>query len=561
MPLDNYAIADQFSLLAKLMDIHGENSFKSKSYSVAAFNIEKITSPLHEISPDKLFTLKGIGESTGRKIIEILDTGKLQALEDMLLKTPPGILDLLNIKGLGPKKISAIWKEMGIESVGELLYACNENRLTLYKGFGEKTQKSVQENIEFFLRNVGSYLYAQIESYAHQLLAGLANAFGDDLIEITGDFRRQNTIISKLEFVTTKSIDFIGDFFSQQNFVVEEVNAEMIAVKGPENILLVFYTATKDDFYYKLLETSSVPEFYEALQKENGWSESNKVDSENDIFKSINFNFVPAYLRDTTAFIERAKQKDFGDIIQVSDIKGIIHNHSNWSDGVNTVEEMAKGCIAQGYEYLVISDHSKTAAYAKGLQEERIREQHLYIDELNAKLHPFKIFKSIESDILNDGSLDYSNEVLATFDLVIGSVHQNLSMPEDKAMMRLLSAIRNPYTTILGHMTGRLLLSRQGYPVNHKEIIKACVENNVVIELNAHPRRLDIDWSFIDDAIAQGAIISIDPDAHSIDGFHDVKYGVLAAQKGGLTKDKNLSSYSLAEFEKFLSDRRIAKKI
>jgi len=561
MPLDNYAIADQFSLLSKLMDIHGENSFKSKSYSVAAFNIEKITAPLHEISPDKLFTLKGIGESTGRKIIEILDTGKLQVLEDMLLKTPPGILDLLNIKGLGPKKISTIWKEMGIESVGELLYACNENRLTLYKGFGEKTQKSVQENIEFFLRHVGSYLYAQIESYAHQLLAGLANAFGDDLIEITGDFRRQNTIISKLEFVTTKSIEFVGDFFSQQNFVVEEVNQEMIAVKGPENILLVFYITTKDNFYYKLLETSSAPEFYEALQKENGWSESNKVDSENEIFKSIHFNFVPAYLRDTTAFIERAKQKDFSDIIQVSDIKGIIHNHSNWSDGVNTVEEMAKACIAQGFEYLVMSDHSKTAAYAKGLQEERIREQHLYIDELNAKLHPFKIFKSIESDILNDGSLDYSNEVLATFDLVIGSVHQNLSMPEDKAMMRLLNAIRNPYTTILGHMTGRLLLSRKGYPVDHKEVIKACVENNVVIELNAHPRRLDIDWSFIDDAIAQGAIISIDPDAHSIDGFHDVKYGVLAAQKGGLTKDKNLSSYSLAEFEKFLSERRIAKKI
>ncbi|MDH7462537.1 helix-hairpin-helix domain-containing protein [Chitinophagaceae bacterium 26-R-25] len=561
MPLDNYAIADQFSLLSKLMDIHGENSFKSKSYSVAAFNIEKITTPLHEISPDKLFTLKGIGESTGKKIIEILDTGKLLALEDMLLKTPPGILDLLNIKGLGPKKISTIWKEMGIESVGELLYACNENRLTLYKGFGEKTQKSVQENIEFFLRHVGSYLYAQIESYAHQLLAGLANAFGDDLIEITGDFRRQNTIISKLEFVTTKSIEFIGDFFSQQNFVVEEVNQEMIAVKGPENILLVFYIATKDNFYYKLLETSSAPEFYEALQKENGWAATNKVDSENEIFKSIHFNFVPAYLRDTTAFIERAKQKDFSDIIQVSDIKGIIHNHSNWSDGVNTVEEMAKTCMAQGFEYLVISDHSKTAAYAKGLQEERIREQHLYIDELNAKLHPFKIFKSIESDILNDGSLDYSNEVLATFDLVIGSVHQNLSMPEDKAMMRLLNAIRNPYTTILGHMTGRLLLSRKGYPVDHREVIKACVENNVVIELNAHPRRLDIDWSFIDDAIAQGAIISIDPDAHSIDGFHDVKYGVLAAQKGGLTKDKNLSSYSLAEFEKFLSDRRIAKKI
>ncbi len=559
--MDNYTIADQFSLLAKLMDIHGENSFKAKSYGGAAFNIERITTPLSDMTPEKLFSLKGIGESTGKKIIEILQTGKLQALEDMIAKTPAGVIELMNIKGLGPKKIATIWKEMNIESVGELLYACNENRLLLYKGFGEKTQKSVQENIEFYMRNKGNYLYAEIENYAQQLIASLTNAFHDDAVELTGDFRRQQTIISKLEFVTTKNVVALKAFFVQQNFMVVLEETDVISFKGSENILLVFYTATQGNFYHRLLQTSADPVFYEALQKEKGWPGIETPGAENEIFSSLGLNFIPAYLRDSGSVVAKAKQRDFSDIIQVSDIKGIIHNHSNWSDGVNTIEEMAKACKDAGFEYLVISDHSKTAAYAKGLQEDRIREQHLYIDELNAKLHPFKIFKSIESDILNDGSLDYTDEVLSTFDLVIASVHSNLGMPQEKAMTRLLNAIQNPYTTILGHMTGRLLLSRKGYPVDHEAIIKACVENNVVIELNAHPRRLDIDWSWIEYAVSQGAIVSIDPDAHYISGFQDVKYGVLAAQKGGLTRNKNLSSYSLQEFEKFLKDRKALKKI
>jgi DNA polymerase (family 10) len=228
---------------------------------------------------------------------------------------------------------------------------------------------------------------------------------------------------------------------------------------------------------------------------------------------------------------------------------------------VNTIEEMAKECISRGYEYLVISDHSQTAFYANGLKEDRLREQHRYIDELNEQLKPFKIFKSIESDILNDGSLDYPDAVLRTFDLVIASVHSNLKMNEEKAMARLIKAIENPFTTILGHMTGRLLLSRNGYPVDHMKIIDACAANQVTIEINAHPRRLDMDWKYIDYAIQKGVLLSVDPDAHALDGFDDVKYGVLAAQKGGLTRECNLSSFSLKDFEKFLAERRKKKKI
>jgi len=222
---------------------------------------------------------------------------------------------------------------------------------------------------------------------------------------------------------------------------------------------------------------------------------------------------------------------------------------------------MAKAAMAQGFEYLVISDHSKSAFYANGLTEERIQQQHLQIDELNRKLTSFKIFKSIESDILNDGSLDYSNSILSTFDLVIASIHSNLKMTEEKAMLRLIKAIENPYTTILGHLTGRLLLSRKGYPVDHKKIIDACAANNVVIELNAHPSRLDIDWKHIDYALNKNVLISIDPDAHVTDGFNDVRYGVLMAQKAMVTKEQNLSSFSLKEFDAFVSARKKLKVI
>ena len=222
---------------------------------------------------------------------------------------------------------------------------------------------------------------------------------------------------------------------------------------------------------------------------------------------------------------------------------------------------MAEECIKRGLEYLVISDHSQTAFYANGLKEDRIREQHKQVDVLNMQLTPFKIFKSIESDILNDGSLDYPEAVLKTFDLVIASVHSNLKMNEEKAMARLIKAIENPYITILGHMTGRLLLSRNGYPVDHKKIIEACAANHVVIELNAHPRRLDIDWKWIDYAIEKGVLLSIDPDAHALSGFDDVKYGVLAAQKGGMTKVNNLSSFGLKEFEEWLGRNRKLKGI
>ncbi len=275
-----------------------------------------------------------------------------------------------------------------------------------------------------------------------------------------------------------------------------------------------------------------------------------------EIFNKLGLQFIPASLRENGPVIDIAGKNNLPELIKNEDIKGIIHCHSNWSDGSNTLEELAKACISKGYEYLVLSDHSKAASYAQGLKEDQIKAQHILADELNDKLKPFKIFKSIESDILNDGSLDYSNSVLSTFDLVITSVHSNLKMNEEKAMARLLGAIENPYTTILGHLTGRLLLSRKGYPIDHKKIIDACAANDVVIEINAHPRRLDMSWQWLEYALSKNVLVSIDPDAHAIAEFGNTKYGVLVAQKGMVTAKNNLSSFSLIEFEQFLQNRK-----
>ncbi|HTI11806.1 MAG TPA: helix-hairpin-helix domain-containing protein [Puia sp.] len=559
MAIDNDYIADQFSLLAKLMDIHGENSFKTKSYSVAAFTIEKLPQSLEEIPPEKVTSIKGIGDAISKKIHEIITTGELRLLREYIEKTPPGIIELLRIKGLGPKKISTIWKEMEIESMGELLYACQENRLLLYKGFGEKTQNSVREAIEFYLKSQGSHLYAEVEAYAHEINNKLREHFKDEKLSFTGEFRRQLEIIDQLQWVTTIEPELLKSFFESMGFTASAGQTSTSLFKGPENVGLSFVHTNPEAFAITLLETSCSGEFLAALQQTSNWDRHRPYSTEEDIFAAAGINLIPRYLREQQHVLEAATQAPLPLFIQPEDIRAIIHSHSKWSDGSNTLEEMAAACIEKGYEYLVISDHSKSAFYANGLNEDRIREQHLEIDELNRKLAPFVIFKSIECDILNDGTLDYSDNILSTFDLVIASVHSNLKMTEEKAMMRLIRAIENPYTTILGHPTGRLLLSRPGYPVDHKKIVDACAANQVVIELNAHPRRLDMDWRWISYALEKGVMISIDPDAHSTDGYRHVKYGVLAGQKGGLTKDRNLSSFGLQQFRAYLGERKNLK--
>ena len=518
---------------------------------------------LSDTPKEKIFGIKGIGESTGKKIIELIETGKLSVLDEMTERTPPGVREMLNIKGIGPKKISTIWKQMEIESIGELLYACQENRLKLYKGFGEKTQQNIIETIEFYLNNQGTYLYPQVEQVVHQVTAYLEKMFDPENVFLTGSFKRQSEIIEELEYVVNSSNEVIKPKFETANppELLEE-NPGTLLYKLHNGLKLRLYTG-EGELGKRAFVHSGSSEFATAFIKQfpNHDFSAGEGGKDESLFSRANITYIPPYLRESAAIIERAKKGPFPEVVQPGDIKGIIHSHSNWSDGSYSIEEMAIAAQKMGLEYLVISDHSKTAVYAQGLNEEKVAAQHQYIYELNNKLKGFKIFKSIESDILYDGNLDYSNSVLATFDLVIASVHSNLKMTEEKAMQRLLAAIENPYTTILGHMTGRLLLSRKGYPVNHKKIIDACASNHVVIELNAHPSRLDIDWRHIDYALQKNVMLSIDPDAHTIDGFNDIRYGVLAAQKAMVTKEQNLSSMGLREFEAFLEQRRKLKGI
>lgn len=553
--MDNSAIADRFTLLSRLMEIHGENAFKAKSYASAAYQIDQLKLPLAGIDRERIAEFKGIGASTAAKIVEILDTGTLKALDEILSKTPPGILEMMQVKGLGPKKIATIWHEMGVESIGELLYACQENRLMLFKGFGARTQENVRESIEFLLRHRDRALYADAEPRAETLTAFLMERWPDGMHSPSGAFRRQCPELDRLDFVTTTPLTELSKALLEAGLAEHtQPDGDALVAEMDGSIPARFHACEPDSFGSILFRTTGGEAFLEAWDRRLGSLPSFRTEEE--LFGKAELACIPACLRDT----ERYAVVDAGwtppNLIRTEDVRGVIHAHSDWSDGAHSLEEMAEGCIRNGFEYLVISDHSRSAQYAGGLDVEKVRRQHERIDALNAGLAPFRVFKGIECDILGDGSLDYPDEVLATFDMVIASIHSNLRMTEEKAMQRLLQAISNPYTDVLGHPTGRLLLSRPGYPVDHLRMLDACAQAGVAVEINAHPRRLDLDWSWIPAALERGLMLSIDPDAHAVDGFSDIRYGVLAAQKGGLTRASNLSSLSRRDLEDWLDERR-----
>lgn len=526
-------IAKALSVTAKLMELHDENPFKIKSIANAAYKLDKTGVDVAGLSLQELEKVEGVGKGIALKIHELQTTGNLKELRELVEKTPSGVIEMLSIKGIGPKKVRQLWQELEIESIGELLYACNENRLITLKGFGEKTQAEVKKQIEFFRSNIGKYHYASIEEYALNLVDALKKEYVTDYVALTGEMRRKCEVIDKLEIL-----------------IAPEVNVQKIPVDNSFDIKTKIITCSKNDFYKQLFLTTASENFDVSTFKIN-----DNLQSEEQIFLDNNIQFIEPELREETVIIDTAKKHQIPELIHYDHLKGILHNHTKYSDGLNTLQEMAIYCKEQGYEYLGICDHSQSAFYANGLKPERVAEQHAEIDKLNKQLYPFKIFKGIESDILNNGTLDYEEDVLKSFDFVVASVHSNLKMDEEKATARLIKAIENPYTTILGHPTGRLLLSRPGYPIDHRKIIDACAANNVIIELNAHPYRLDIDWRWIPYCIGNGVMISINPDAHEKSGYHDMYYGVCVARKGMLTKDMCFNALSLAEIEKYFLTR------
>lgn len=551
--MTNEAIANQFSLLSKLMDIHGENNFKSKSFANAAFNIEKVTTNISELNEESIKQLPGIGVSVTQKILEIISTGEMKQLQEIISSTPEGILEMMKIKGIGPKKINSIWKEMKIDNLGELLYACKENRLKLFKGFGEKTQNKIAELIEFYNSNLGSQRFASVEELSKECFQLLQNLFTSNCVEIAGEIKKQSQIVTSIDFVVTLNSEEIKDKLSAEkklHFIDE--NEQFLTYKTTSGISLKIYPVFVENKFKKIFEITASENFKNTLLSK--YPIENYTE-EKVYFKGHSIQVIPAYLWETEAAIDAAINHQIPEPITASDVKGLIHCHSTWSDGSNSIAEMAAASKALGYEYMLITDHSKAAFYAEGLSEQRVQAQHKEIEQLNASLDNFIVYKGIECDVLNDGSLDYEEEVLSTFDCIIASIHSNLNMTEEKAMKRLIGAITNPYTSILGHLTGRLLLSRTGYPVDHKEIIDCCAAHDVAIELNANPHRLDIDWSKIEYALSKQVLISINPDAHSIKGIEDIRYGVLQAQKVMMNADQNLSCFDRSSFESFMHDQ------
>ncbi len=544
--MTNKALANAFSLYAQLMELHGESDFRVKSYQSTYRLIRNIEGTIIEKTDEELASIPRVGKSTIEKINQIKMTGSFQELDEIVAKTPAGIVELLGIKGLGAKKIKAVWETLGITSPGELLYACKENRLVDLKGFGEKTQAKIKEQLSYFLESKGKVLYGHFESKAELLKDHISQFASVERIEFTGEFRRKMPIVNHLEFILIgeDTPDFYRALEALDN--IEKNNEDYYY----ESLRLDFLFVDSNAFALEWLISSSD----ESFLQEYG-IEDQMLETEEEIFEDVGAAYVIPEMRDGRYTIDELDAFNLNDIIDRKSLKGVVHNHSTYSDGTHSLEEMTLAAKNLGYEYMVISDHSKAAFYANGLNEDRLQLQANEVAQLNEKYPDFSLFHGIEADILYDGSLDYNDAILGSLDVVIASIHSTLTMDIEKATSRLIKAVENPNTDILGHPTGRLLLSRKGYPIDHEKVIDACAANGVAIELNANPYRLDLDWEWIIYALQAGVYISINPDAHSIEGLEDVQYGIHVARKAGLTVQECLNAMNVDDFKAWLKAR------
>ena len=572
--MDNKHLAKPFRQLAQLMEVYDENTFKIKAFASAALKIDKYPIQLSTLSLTELENQIGIGKSTASKVWELLQTGNIAELEQYKSKTPAGILEMLHLKGLGPKKLRTIWLDLHIESISELYYACNENRLAEAKGFGIKTQEELKKAIEFTFKSKGKYLYSLAEPLADVWIERLQKLSCVGLVMLTGDLRRRSEIVESIDLVLTcnsfpELISYFKDLAGESSKEGSEplkiqqlesnyhnIITQVLVIQEPESLPLTLYIASEVNAQFLLFITTGSKAHLEQFKLNIATNSK----TEEEIYASFGLPFIEPELREEITDLEQIKESCKKKLLDFADLQGTIHNHSTYSDGVHTLEEMAQGCIEMGLKYLAICDHSQSAFYANGLSSSRVITQQNEIDQLNLKISPFKIYKGIESDILADGSLDYANTVLASFQLVVASIHSGFRMNEKNATERLIKAISNPYTSILGHPTGRLLLGREGYPIDHKQIIDACATYDVVIEINSNPNRLDIDWRWVPYALSKGVLLSINPDAHRKEGLQDMRYGVLMARKGGLTKESCLNAFDLNQFEEWIKRQHKKRK-
>ena len=568
-----------FENIARLLELKGENPFKIRAYLHASKALEILAEPLEKlIAEERLVAVDGIGKATAEKIATLSTTGRLDYYNDLRDEFPPDILTLFDIQGLGGKKIKALWDSLKIHSVTSLERACKDGRVATLPGFGEKTATNILKAIEHMRSHAGEFRYGDIAALAGSLLEDLRTHPEVGQAQIAGSFRRKKEIVRDLDFlVSTKKPEAVMEFFTThplvENILAHGATKSSVILKNGIQCDLRAVTAAEFPFalnYFTGSKEHNVRMRSRALSR--GWSLNEyrfsaaegrelreplpEIQEEADIYRALDLDPIEPELRENHGEIEAAEKHALPRLIEWSNLRGAFHNHTTESDGRSSLEDMVAAAKELGLEYLGIADHSKASFQANGLDEKRLAAQVARIAEINATEKDIHIFAGTECDILKDGSLDFSDEILASLDYVVGSIHSSFTMPAAEMTKRIIRAIENPHITMLAHPTGRLLLGREPYQLDIPAILDAAAATGTFIELNANPRRLDLDWRWWQMAKEKGVKCVINPDAHSTAGLQDLIFGIGIARKGWLTKDDVLNTLPLAQVRTALQAKR-----
>lgn len=578
--MDKKRIAEILDEMGTLLELKGENLFRSRAFHNASQIISGVTEDLLTLVKSQSLTeIKGIGSGLAGIITDLVTTGVSKQHEELRSSIPKGVLELLHLQGLGPKKVKILYEKMNIKSLAELKKACEQKLLRPIEGFGAKTEENILKSIAQRERSSDKHLYPQALESAEKIVRMLKDIKGIKRCDYAGSLRRRKEIVgdidilvstadkSRLEilkkFTTYEEVESVlatGD--TKTSVILKNgIQCDLRVVKDEEYpFALNYFTGSKDHN----VEVRSLARKYGWSLNEYGFTHIEGIkssrkniripscDNEEDIYEALGLHYIPPELREKTGEIEYAQKHVIPKLIEPSDLRGTFHCHTTDSDGLSTLEQMVEAAKKLKWEYLGIADHSQAAAYAGGLSPEKIHAQMKQIDRMNEKDSDFRVFKGTECDILSDGSMDYSDKLLSEFDYVVASIHSKFKMTEDEATKRIIKALKNKYVTILGHPTGRLLIEREGYPVNMNEIINVAADYGKAIEINSHPMRLDLDWRYVKYAKEKGVRIFINPDAHHVDGLNDVQYGVGIARKGWLEAKDVVNTWTLKEVIKYL---------
>ena len=556
--MTNKSVARQLKLTGDLVELTGGNPFRARAYASGARAVERLDEPVAELAATgDLVGVQGIGKGLAAEIAEFVETGVMGVTESLLQTLPPGLPEVMRVKGLGVKKVRALWQEAGVTSVEDLEAAAASGRLEALPGFGAKTVANVLASVEQLKAYRGK---AHLRDAATEALAVRDRLREAGLrCDLAGPVRRQCNVVDRADLVAAATPDVVaaalaGDALADAAAVTAE--GDRVEATLALGLPLTVWTADDASYGTALWRRTGPHAHVAAFTAAHGDPAAHS--DEDDVYRAAGLHPVPAPLRDDPAWLGRATEP-VPDLVRTGDLRGTIHNHTTASDGANTLREMCDAARDRGLTYFGVCDHSRSLQIAHGLSIDELGAQAEAVRQLNddyaAEGVDFRVFAGSEVDVLADGTMDFPDEVLARLDVVVASVHTGFNMTEDEATARVVRAVSNPHVDVLGHPTGRLLLRREGYPLDHLAVLDACAEHGVAVELNASPWRLDVDWSFVGAARERGVLVSINPDAHSVDGLDATPWGVASAQKGGLTAPGSLTSKSADELAEWLAAR------